>query len=166
MKTGFGRAFIIATVLAAIVVYRPLAGGMPSNDKIETYKKELIQADTEFNGMAQEKGIGPAFIHFAADDVVLMRQQKLPILGKKALSDLYAKVGRDLRLTWRPVKSDASASGDLGYTFGSWESVTVDKDGKETRGYGVYITVWKRQPDGSWRYVFDGGNDTPAPGIM
>ncbi len=38
-----------------------------------------------------------------------------------------------------------------------------DKKGEITTTYGNYVTVWKRQPDGKWKYVLDGGNTTPAP---
>jgi hypothetical protein len=33
--------------------------------------------------------------------------------------------------------------------------------GKDTVEYGNYVTIWKRFPDGRWKYVLDGGNDTP-----
>jgi ketosteroid isomerase-like protein len=75
--------------------------------------------------------------------------------------EAYSKVGGETTLTWQPMKSDASASGDLGYTFGRYETAGKDKDGREVKGYGVYVTIWKRQLDGSWRFVLDGGNATP-----
>jgi hypothetical protein len=29
--------------------------------------------------------------------------------------------------------------------------------------YGNYMSVWKKQDDGSWKFVLDGGNTTPPP---
>ena len=29
--------------------------------------------------------------------------------------------------------------------------------------FGKYLTIWKRQPNGSWRFVVDGGNLSPTP---
>ena len=56
----------------------------------------------------------------------------------------------------------AEASENIGYTFGWWKYYTKKKSGSDTVYQGVYITVWKKQKDGTWKYVIDGGNDTPA----
>lgn len=62
-------------------------------------------------------------------------------------------------LEWYPVKVEVSKSADLGYTFGNWIFTNV----KGEKEYGNYMTVWKKQKDGSWKYVIDGGNSTPEP---
>ena len=42
--------------------------------------------------------------------------------------------------------------------------VSYWSDGKPAVGTGFFLTIWKRQPDGSWRYVMDNGApDRPAP---
>jgi len=67
------------------------------------------------------------------------------------------------RLTWIPVGADISASGDLGYTYGTWEFHTKDKDGKPAVDYGNYTSIWKKQKDGNWKVALDMGNSRPAP---
>ena len=62
------------------------------------------------------------------------------------------------RLTWSPVAADISASGDLGYTYGTFEFRSKDKEGKETVNHGKYMSVWKKQADGSWKVAVDMGN--------
>ena len=37
-----------------------------------------------------------------------------------------------------------------------------DAEGKQEKTYGHYISIWKKQPDGSWKFVFDTGNENPA----
>jgi ketosteroid isomerase-like protein len=62
------------------------------------------------------------------------------------------------------VKADISSSGDLGYTFGNWQIfVKGGPTSKDTTIYGNYISIWKKQADGSWKYELDGGNVTPKP---
>jgi ketosteroid isomerase-like protein len=61
-------------------------------------------------------------------------------------------------ISWEPYKAEASSSGDLGYTLGNWKLVTPD-----TTYYGNYYTAWKKGKDGTWKWVVDGGNNTPAP---
>jgi ketosteroid isomerase-like protein len=70
----------------------------------------------------------------------------------------------DFVLTWEPLKADAS--GDLGYTFGNWARKSKTAAGSDTTVYGNYVSIWKRQADGSWKYVFDSGNGTPGPTVL
>jgi hypothetical protein len=41
----------------------------------------------------------------------------------------------------------------MGYTWGIAESAAT-KDGP-FKPYGVYVTIWKRQADGKWKFVYD-----------
>ena len=149
--------------LALIILLIPLQS-MPqqSNSQLaENSKNEILKTDIAFNDLCQKDGLAKAFIDFAADEVILMRQNQLPIIGKDALKERYKSFKSRPKLTWYPVKADVSSSGDLGYTFGNWELVGKTPDGKDTTSYGVYVSIWKKQKDGNWKYVFDGGNDTP-----
>jgi ketosteroid isomerase-like protein len=120
-------------------------------------KHEIIETERAFNKMAQQEGIAAAFLHFAADSAVLMRNNKL-IIGKAEIrksfgNDLSKQEG--LSLTWEPDYVDVSASGDLGYTYGQYIYSLVDSTGITQRDTGIFHTVWKRQADGNWRFVWD-----------
>jgi ketosteroid isomerase-like protein len=120
-------------------------------------KKELIKTDLEFSQLSIEKGMKEAFLFYAADSVIMLRQGAFPLIGKTALIKHMKSVpDNQVQLTWTPTK--AEVSGDLGYTFGNWK---LKITGKDTVEYGNYVTIWKRFPDGRWKYVLDGGNDTP-----
>ncbi len=56
-----------------------------------------------------------------------------------------------------------AASGDFGYTTGPWEARPDIKDEKPS-AYGHFVTVWKKQPDGSWKFVVDLGISHPQSG--
>src|SRR5262249_36581363 len=65
-------------------------------------------------------------------------------------------------LEWQPIFADASRSSDLGYTTGPWTfRAKGAKD--QASAWGDYITLWRKQPDGVWKVVFDGGISHPAP---
>jgi len=153
------------TFLAFIIFLIPLCGVAQQSEesRIQKLKDEVLKTDIAFNKMCQTEGFSKAFIEFAAADVILMRQNQFPIVGFDALKDRFSKLTSQPKLSWYPRKADASASGDLGYTFGNWELVSKTASGSDTTSYGVYITVWKKQINGKWKYVFDGGNDTPKP---
>ena len=69
-----------------------------------------------------------------------------------------------MSLTWTPVKAEMAASGDLGYTYGTFVFKANEKDGNPVTHYGKYTTVWKKQREGTWRVALDMGNIGPSPG--
>jgi len=126
-------------------------------DAVEKWKKEIVEAEHNFALMAAEEGISKAFMAYAAEDAVLMRNNKLHI-GKENLSLLFesqASKPMDEKLSWKPDFVDVSASGDLGYTYGQFTYSFTDSTGTTLESKGVFHTVWKRQADGSWRFVWD-----------
>jgi ketosteroid isomerase-like protein len=103
--------------------------------------------------MAKEEGIEKAFTTFAAADAVLMRGNKL-IEGIKNIEEHY-KNQTSKGLSWAPDFVDVAASGDLGYTYGHYTYSYIDSTGKAAEDKGIFHTVWKRQADGTWRFVWD-----------
>jgi ketosteroid isomerase-like protein len=66
-------------------------------------------------------------------------------------------------LTWTPIKADMAASGDLGYTYGTYVFTSKNKEGKLVASYGKYTSIWKKQKNGEWKVVVDMGNSSPEP---
>jgi hypothetical protein len=68
-------------------------------------------------------------------------------------------------LSWEPLRADIAASGDLGWTTGTYVSEGTAPDGSVSRSEGRYVSIWRLQGDGSWKVVMDLGNPTgPRPG--
>jgi ketosteroid isomerase-like protein len=126
-------------------------------DSVEKWKDEIVETEKNFATMAEENGIPEAFISYAAEDAVLMRNNKL-VVGKqdliRYLENQPAKV-KDEHLSWKPDFVDVSTSGDLGYTYGHYIYSYTDSTGTTIENSGVFHTVWKRQEDGSWKFVWD-----------
>ena len=134
------------------------------SNMVEQWKSELIKTEEDFYNATQERGWGQAFIDFADDNSTLLRQDAYPVISKDALINLYkGKESNILNLKWSPLKADVSNDGSLGYTYGNWIYTFKNKEGKEENVYGNYVTIWKKHPDGKWKFVLDGGNTTPAP---
>lgn len=127
------------------------------NDNKETWKKEIMESEQAFSNMAMKEGIAKAFAEFAAEDVVINRNDSL-ISGKAGLIHYYnqgSDPNRKTELSWKPDFVDVSSSGDLGYTYGKYVFTVSDSTGQKQSSTGIFHTVWKRQPDGSWRFVWD-----------
>ena len=108
--------------------------------------------------MAAKEGFFKTLLAYADDSVVKPKEGELPVIGKEALT-AYLSAKMDTKaITWEPFKAEAAKSGELGYTLGNWKFVT-----KDSVFYGNYYTVWKKQSDGKWKFVVDGGNNTPPP---
>jgi ketosteroid isomerase-like protein len=67
-------------------------------------------------------------------------------------------------LSWQPIFAAISRGGDLGYTTGPWEFKPDIKDARAT-AFGNFMTVWRKQPDGSWKFALDLGTSNPEPKV-
>ena len=83
--------------------------------------------------------------------------------GKDAITKLTASAFAipDFKLVWQPEKVGVARSGDLGYTSGTYVWTFKDASGKPVSDKGKYLTVWKKQADGSWKVLFDMFNTDP-----
>jgi ketosteroid isomerase-like protein len=127
---------------------------------------EIREADQNFSIMSEKQGMAKAFTSYAANDVIRMNEGAAPTVGFDSLRAQMSRMPENgPTLTWQVLKADAAQSGELGYTFGQWMLTGKDESGKRKAQYGVYVTVWKRQRNGQWRFVLDGGNTTPEPKI-
>ena len=81
---------------------------------------------------------------------------------RKAWSAYFATPG--FAISWQPTKVEASRGSDLGYSMVTYELTTHDPTGKLITDRGKYVTMWKKQVDGTWKVVADIFNsDLPAP---
>ena len=65
--------------------------------------------------------------------------------------------------SWTTTKVVVSQAADIAYSVGTYEDTLKDAKGKPAKEIGKFVTVWKKQPDGSWKAVEDIGNpDGPA----
>jgi hypothetical protein len=114
----------------------------------------MMQADRDFSAQSVAQGPAAAFRNWAAPDGILLGG---PFYGPQALYEIMGPGGGTLE--WGPTAATIAPSGDLGFTVG----IASSKADDGTRGYTKYLTVWRLQPDGAWRFVADGGNARPAP---
>ena len=148
---------MIRKVNLLILLFVIILGCTQNSNKKDIWKKEIMEAELVFSNMSQKEGIAKAFSEFAADDVVINRNDSL-IIGKEGLQQFYGQTSspnRKVELSWKPDFVDVSSSGDLGYTYGKYLFSVTDSTGQIQSSTGIFHTVWKRQADGKWRFVWD-----------
>ncbi|MFH2039489.1 MAG: nuclear transport factor 2 family protein [Chloroflexota bacterium] len=122
---------------------------------MEKFEQEILDTEIAFARLAREKGIKAAFLAYASEEAVLNRENNL-IKGKKEIEKYFSnKVWKNIHLDWRPDFISVSISGDLGYTYGKFTLEDKDDSGQTKKLEGFFHTVWKKEPDGKWRYVWD-----------
>ncbi|NMC41411.1 MAG: nuclear transport factor 2 family protein [Bacteroidales bacterium] len=106
--------------------------------------------------MSEREGMQRAFLDFAADSAVILRDNCFPQVGINAMKEYFAvRSDTSYTLIWEPLYEKISADGTLGYTYGHY-TLTLKANGEKSRG--TYLTVWEKQKDGRWKYVLDSGN--------
>jgi len=125
------------------------------SDSIEVYKNEIMEAEKAFATLAKDEGLQSAFLKYAADDAVLNRNNSI-VKGKSEIKQYFEKQTlSDVKLEWEPDFIDVSNSGDLGYNYGKYTFEAKDTSGQKIESEGIFHTVWKKQADGKWRFVWD-----------
>lgn len=121
----------------------------------------MVDAERAFAKMSQEQGTRPAFMAFIADDGVIFRPRA--VKGKQWMTEHpFPPSDKRPLLSWYPAVADMARAGDMGYTTGPWEYKSDIHDAAPV-AWGNFLTVWKRQPDGLWKFVIDLGISNPKP---
>jgi ketosteroid isomerase-like protein len=121
----------------------------------EEITREIFETEKAFERMAEEKSIAEAFYYYADENAVIIREHDTLITGKENIKAYYeARELKNATVKWTPDFVEVSESGDLGYTYGQYLwTILSPEDTSEFKG--VFHTVWKKQEDGSWKYVWD-----------
>jgi len=118
--------------------------------------RELLQADSAFAALSVTSGAKHAFLAFAAEDAIAFGGGPAMTRGRQAIGAGFDGFPAGAVLEWWPVAAEIAPSGDLGCTVGEAKIASLNR-------YTKYLTIWRRQPDRTWKFVADGGSSRPAP---
>jgi ketosteroid isomerase-like protein len=110
----------------------------------------LKNLDKEFLAAANSAGLIPTFLEYLGDYPRLHRDGHFPFTDCDAIRSFLLL--HPVKMSWQPMYSDVARSGDLGYTYGSYELRDAKTDKVEN---GYYVRVWKRNRDGVWKIALD-----------
>ncbi|WP_309603450.1 hypothetical protein [Sphingomonas sp.] len=104
-----------------------------------------IDAERAFAADAQKIGQWTAFRKYAADDAAMFVPERV-----NAQAWLKDRADPPTSVYWWPGRSYVSCDGTVAVNTGPW-----------VRGYGkavgYFTTIWTRQADGSWKWIYDAG---------
>jgi uncharacterized protein (TIGR02246 family) len=106
------------------------------------------------------------YVSSYADDAVLLWPGAPMVTGRAAIREFMRVFLSmpDFSLSFVTAQVKVSRAGDFAYTYGTNKVTLVDPNGKKMKDSGKYLTVYRKQSDGTWKVVADMGNsDLPAP---
>ncbi|WP_294079203.1 hypothetical protein [Sphingomonas sp.] len=108
-----------------------------------------VDAERAFNRAAQIEGQWTAFRRYADDNAVMFVPEQ-----KDARAFLEPLKDPPIAVQWWPADSFVSCDGSFAVNTGPWVRPGAS---------GYFTTVWKRQDDGGWKWVYDGGDTLTTP---
>jgi ketosteroid isomerase-like protein len=170
----FGRRLTLRAVIALAILFpfqmrgqmlEPPAQSTAPNPLADPTMKPgkafLFDLEARFAKDVAARG-GVAFADWFADDGVALGNGAAPVVGKVAIARSAVWSPATYQLTWKPTDGMMGPSGDMGYTWGHFEGHSKDANGNPVTTSGRYMTIWRKQADGSWKVVLDAGSTEPA----
>lgn len=130
-----------------------------SNDLKQEYtKEEIVQqirdVEKAFEAKIAAEGLAAGFIYYAAEDATIRRSELLK--GKAAIIEYYSSsTNLSETVIWTPNFIEVSDDHSMAFATGPYTFSGLRANGESFEASGNTETVWKRQKDGSWKYVFD-----------
>jgi ketosteroid isomerase-like protein len=126
----------------------------------ESYKTFLEEWDRYCNASDVD-----ALVSLYTDDAVRMEADHPAWIGKQAIRAGFEGVFGQISFQGHNTVEGLVASGDWAFVRGSWEGTETDPSGGEPiQISGSFMSLNQRQPDGSWKIVWDIWNrDVPLP---
>ena len=165
-----GVAFALGTGVAAMPAAGQVLGGdlnssSGNNPLADTTMKPgkvlLFDLEAKF-AKATAEGGGKAFSAWFAEDGVSMGNGQAPVHGREAIARQATWLAKDYQLSWTPTDAVMSPLGDMGYAWGHYDGRSHDPDGNAKVTSGRYLTIWRKEPDGTWKVLLDASSDEPA----
>lgn len=146
--------------LAAAGALAVLVSALPASAANETdaaaAAKTLTRLDDEWSKAAASKDADRVAAFYAEDAVAYPPNEPVAV-GRAAAKKVWAAYlgDKSFSISWKTVHAEVAASGELGYTAGTYEDSYTGPDGKVVNEKGKYLCTWKKQKDGTWKAIHD-----------
>jgi uncharacterized protein (TIGR02246 family) len=141
---------------ATLILWMATACNEPA-DTHDADVKAIRSVETQWNQDFASKDPDKLVAHYATN-AVLMGPGMTASSGRDAIRTAITQMVSDpaLALQFRASKVDVAKSGDLAYAQGSYTmTMTNPRTKKAMNDHGSYVTVYRKQADGSWKAVSD-----------
>jgi len=146
------RSLISSAFAIAILI---LGAGLAAAQKI-TPEDAIRTADQQWLKVFAARDLERSVTFCAEDGSILAPNQPIAT-GREAIGKSFSGFFAlpALNISWVPDRIQVAKSGELGFTSGKYQMTFNDPAGKQMSDKGKYVTVWKKQSDGSWKVLLD-----------
>ena len=158
----------LLTPIAAILIFAGCAQAPPTApvDNSAAAEQGIREAVDASLKVMQTKDVDKFVDGFYSDDASVFMPGAPALTGRDSIRVAMKGAFSDPNLTMTLVttKVVASKSGEMGYAEGTVVQTTTNpKTKKVTEEHDKWVTVFRKQADGSWKAVSDIFNASPAP---
>lgn len=130
-------------------------------------RDELMRTDQAWSAAAAEGKDVEKVVAFWSDGAQVVPAGAPIISGKAAIRDYvtqsFATPG--FKISWKTLDATVSEDGTMGYTTAESTITFSGADGKPVTEIGRGVAVWRRDPNGAWKCVYDAWNHGPEIGV-
>jgi len=146
---------IVALVMLAI------AGCAQKKVDLEAERTALRAADTEWSAAISNLD---SWMGYIAPDGVIQAPYEPAVVGADNIrawgTTMFAMPG--FSVSWQPQTVEVAASGDIGWTAGTYTFSAQGPDGAPMNDHGKYLCAWKKDTAGAWKVAIDTWNTDVA----
>jgi ketosteroid isomerase-like protein len=151
------RAVLVLALVTAAPVHAAAQGGVSATRFDRAASRRAVQeVDRDLSRASESRKID-AFTALLDTDTVFISESGPPARGHAAVRAKWAMFFDPAgpSLTWEPYEGEVGSEGDLGYTRGKFLFQGKDGSGTPVTERGEYLSIWRKQQDGTWRLVVD-----------
>jgi uncharacterized protein (TIGR02246 family) len=155
MTLSLSKCLITLFAVTGVFALLPSALSTPMGDT-QADAKALTKVDEDWSKSVATRD-AEKVVSFYAEDAIGYPPNEPVAVGRPAIKKIWTAMLADasFSISWKPVHVEVATSGDLGYTTGTYEDSAKGPDGKTVTDKGKYVSVWKKQKDGTWKSIHD-----------
>jgi len=145
----------VRALTAVCLLFSLCSAAIAQAESTQSLAQQVRDAETAFAATMAHRD-HTAFASFVAEDAVFfgkdaaLRGKAAVVAGWKSLYE-----GPQAPFSWQPETVEVLASGTLAHSSGP----VLDPQGRRV---GTFNSIWRREPDGRWKVVFDKGCEACA----
>ena len=125
--------------------------------------EKLMQLSNEWSQSIATKNVDKT-VSYWADDAFVMQEGQAPLKGKQAIRQMVEESFKipGFSISWQPQSVEVSDNGDMAYMIENAQVSFTDSTGKAIKINNKGVSIWRKQPDGSWKNAVDISTNDPS----
>jgi uncharacterized protein (TIGR02246 family) len=149
--------------LATFLIVIATAGCTQTKVDKKAEGEKVMQLSKEWSKTIATKDVDK-IVSYWADNALLMQEGQPPLQGKHAIREMVEESFKipGFSISWQPQSVEVSDNGDMAYLIENAQVLFTDSTGKAITIHNKAVTIWRKQPDGSWKNVVDISTADPS----